>query len=175
MFKNQNAVGGKKEKQWWLAYFLLLPSFVLFAIFSYYPLIKTVVNSFAVTDQVGRFIKWAGFSNWQRILGDTNFGSIMAQTFVFAILNLVMTFFPAMFLALLSAKKGKGSKLYQTLYAYTVQYTYFDEWIGLIDEFVDNIRNGKTPLINLKWHKKTIEAMNAVYESIATGQPVKFD
>ncbi len=57
---------------------------------------------------------------------------------------------------------------------YTVQYTYFDEWVGLIDEFVDNIRNKKTPLINLKWHKKTIEAMNAVYESISTGKVVKF-
>ena len=56
---------------------------------------------------------------------------------------------------------------------YTVQYTYFDEWVGLIDEFVDNIRNNKTPLINLKWHKKTIEAMNAVYESISTGKIVK--
>ena len=117
MFKNQNAVGGKKEKQWWLAYFLLLPSFVLFAIFSYYPLIKTVVNSFAVTDQIGRFIKWAGFSNWQRVLGDTNFGSIMWQTLVFAFLNLLLTFLPAMFLALLSTKKQKGAKIYQTLYA----------------------------------------------------------
>ena len=117
MFKNKNEIGEKKEKQWWLAYFLLLPSFVLFAIFSYYPLIKTVVNSFAVTDQVGHFIKWAGFSNWQRVLEDTNFGKIMSQTFVFAILNLLLTFFPAMFLALLSTKKQKGAKIYQTLYA----------------------------------------------------------
>ena len=44
---------------------------------------------------------------------------------------------------------------------YTVQYTYFDEWIGLIDEFVDNIRNHNTPLINLRWHKATIQAMNS--------------
>ena len=43
----------------------------------------------------------------------------------------------------------------------------------MIDEFVDNIRNNKTPLINLKWHRRTIEAMNAVYESIATGKVVK--
>ena len=56
---------------------------------------------------------------------------------------------------------------------YTVQYTYFDEWVGLIDEFVDNIRNHKTPLINLRWHKATIQAMNACYESIATGKVVK--
>ena len=56
---------------------------------------------------------------------------------------------------------------------YTVQYTYFDEWVGLIDEFVSNIREHKTPLINLKWHKKTIEAMNACYESIATVKVVR--
>jgi predicted dehydrogenase len=53
---------------------------------------------------------------------------------------------------------------------YTVQYTYFDEWVGLIDEFVDCIRNGKTPLINLKWHKETIQAMLGCYTSIQTGQ-----
>lgn len=56
---------------------------------------------------------------------------------------------------------------------YTVQYTYFDEWVGLIDEFVDCIRNHKEPMINLKWHKQTIEAMNACYESIADGAPVQ--
>ena len=117
MFKNKKTVGEKRERQWWLAYFLLIPSFVLFAVFSYYPLAKTVVNSFAVTDQVGDFIKWSGLTNWRRVLEDTNFGKIMGQTFVFAILNLLMTFFPAMFLALLSTKKEKGSKLYQTLYA----------------------------------------------------------
>ncbi len=54
---------------------------------------------------------------------------------------------------------------------YTVQYTYFDEWIGLIDEFVDCIRNHKQPKINLKWHRQTIDCMNACYESVKTGMP----
>ena len=55
---------------------------------------------------------------------------------------------------------------------YTVQYTYFDEWIGLIDEFISCIRKHRTPKINLKWHRRTIEVMNACYESIRLGQPV---
>lgn len=54
---------------------------------------------------------------------------------------------------------------------YTVQYTYFDEWIGLIDEFVGCIRNKRTPLIDLRRHRRTIEVMNACYESIRTGRP----
>ena len=56
---------------------------------------------------------------------------------------------------------------------YTVQYTYFDEWVGLIDEFVDCIRSHKTPLINLKWHKETIQAMLGCYESIQSGKIAK--
>lgn len=55
---------------------------------------------------------------------------------------------------------------------YTVQYTYFDEWIGLVDEFVDCVRNHHAPKINLAWHRRTIEAMNACYDSITQGQPV---
>lgn len=55
---------------------------------------------------------------------------------------------------------------------YTVHFTFFDEWIGLVDEFVDCVRQRRQPQINLRWHRRTIEAMNACYQSIATGQPV---
>lgn len=57
---------------------------------------------------------------------------------------------------------------------YTVQYTYFDQWIGMIDEFVDCVRFDRTPKINLRWHRRTIEAMNACYDSIETGRPIFF-
>jgi hypothetical protein len=44
-----------------------------------------------------------------------------------------------------------------------------------MDEFVGCIRNHTVPKINLKWHKKTIRAINACYESINSGQPVFMD
>ena len=43
----------------------------------------------------------------------------------------------------------------------------------MMNEFADCIRNGKTPNVNLRSHKKTIEAMNACYDSITQGAPVK--
>lgn len=55
---------------------------------------------------------------------------------------------------------------------YTVQYTYFDEWIGMMDEFTDCVRTRKQPLINLHWHRRTIEVMNACYDSIASNNVV---
>ena len=56
---------------------------------------------------------------------------------------------------------------------YTVNYTYFDEWVGLIDEFVENIRLKRTPKINLRRHRETVRVMNAIYDSIASGDTVK--
>lgn len=56
---------------------------------------------------------------------------------------------------------------------YTVQYTYFDEWIGMMDEFHDCIINKKQPKINIEWHRKTIEAMVACYDSIYNDGPVQ--
>ena len=43
-----------------------------------------------------------------------------------------------------------------------------------MDEFVDCVRNHHTPRINLGWHRRTIEVVNACYESVKTGQPVFF-
>lgn len=57
---------------------------------------------------------------------------------------------------------------------YTVQYTYFDEWIGMMDEFHDCVIHRKQPKINLEWHRATIEAMVNCYESIEKGAPVLF-
>lgn len=115
--KNKENLPEKYEKGFWVAYLLLLPSFLLFAIFSFYPFIKNIINSFAVTSQIGDFIKWAGFKNWERILLDDAFLLTLKNTFVFAVQNFVFTFFPAMFFALMSARQERGAKWYQTFFA----------------------------------------------------------
>ena len=48
-------------------------------------------------------------------------------------------------------------------------------WPIMTQEFYECIRYGKKPTINLRWHYETIVAMNAAYESITTGKPVKVD
>ena len=55
---------------------------------------------------------------------------------------------------------------------YAVQYTYFDEWIGMMDEFCDCILTRRQPKVNLRWHRQTVEAMVNCYESYAQGKPV---
>lgn len=57
---------------------------------------------------------------------------------------------------------------------YTIQYTYFDEWIGMMDEFHDCVTHHKQPKINLEWHRQSVQAMVHCYESIAQGKPIYF-
>ncbi len=85
--------------------------------FCYYPFIKTIITSFSITTETGKFIQWAGLTNWNRVLGSAKFSKIFVNTFKFAGLNFIFTFIVAMLLALLSSSKKKGSRIYQTLYA----------------------------------------------------------
>lgn len=107
----------KKTKVMLLPYLLILPVFILFGAFSFYPFFKTIVSSFSITSLVGEWQSWAGFLNWERLFDSDRFWMVIGTTFKFAALNLVMTFFGAMFLALISAKKTKGLRIYSTLYA----------------------------------------------------------
>lgn len=60
--------------------------------------------------------------------------------------------------------------------AYAVQYVGGSaHYAPTLDAFVDTVRNGTKPLINIDNHRKTIEVINACYDSIQSGLPVTFD
>ena len=107
----------KSLKKKMLPYLLLLPSFAFFVAFVYYPFAKTIFTSFSITTEIGEFVAWAGFSNWKRVLTSFGFGRTMLNTFIMAGICLVVELSIAMFLALLSTREKKGSKVYQTLYS----------------------------------------------------------
>lgn len=98
-------------------YLLLAPSIILFTIFSFWPFLKTIFLSFSVTDKKGNFVKWVGLAIYKRVLSAKNFGKIFGNTWKFAAMVCLGTLLVAMFLALLSASKERGSRLYEILYA----------------------------------------------------------
>ena len=106
-----------QRKNKFLPYLLTLPSMLLFSMFTFYPFLKTVALSFFLTDKRGNPTKWAGISNWVRVLSKETFWKVIAITLEIAGINLVFTFGLAIFFALLSSQKKKGGKLYQTMYA----------------------------------------------------------
>lgn len=98
-------------------YLLLAPTLILFTIFSFWPFMKTIFLSFSVTDKKGNFVKWVGFAIYERVLKAKNFGKVFGNTWKLAAIVCLGTLLIAMFLALLSASRERGSRLYEILYA----------------------------------------------------------
>lgn len=116
MNKNNLVSSKKKKYDIGLGLLFLVPSFLLFTMFSYYPIIKTVLTTFQVTDSMGNYIRWNGLQNWKYAFEDPNIRMAIANTFKYAGLVLIFTFGGAMLLAVICAKKTKTSKVYQMLY-----------------------------------------------------------
>ena len=98
-------------------YLLLLPSLLLFAMFTFWPFLKTIILSFSYTDKKGNFVKWAGIGNYLRVATSSTFAKTMTNTLVFALLVGASTLLVAILLALLSASREKGSRLYEVMYS----------------------------------------------------------
>ncbi len=110
-------IAGRRKKPTPAPYLLMLPAIILYCLFTFYPFIKTIVLSFAYTDKKGNFVGWAGIDNYVRVVTNHLFEKVMTNTFVFALMIGVGTLVIAMILALLSASKEKGSRLYELMYA----------------------------------------------------------
>lgn len=100
-----------------LPYVLLFPTYLSICIFSFYPFVKTIISSFSFTDEFGNWIGWAGTTFWNMMFRSEKFLPMLKTTLIYAIMLFVMTVSISMVLALLCVKKGKWSKLYQTLFA----------------------------------------------------------
>ena len=112
-----NRPNSRKEHSGLTHYLLLVPSMALFAMFTFWPFLKTIILSFSYTDKKGDFVKWAGIRNYIRVITSSTFPKIMGNTLLFALLVGVFTLLVAMLLALLSASREKGSRLYEVMYS----------------------------------------------------------
>jgi len=106
----------KKKKNPIMPYLLLLPPIILMGMFSFYPFIKTIVSTFSITTQFGDFISFYGLGNWKRLFEGGKLMGTVVTTLQFAALSLTISFIVAMFFAIFCSDKGKGSRLYQTLF-----------------------------------------------------------
>lgn len=108
----------KKKKIPVLPYLLLAVPMLLLITFCFYPFVKTIISSFSHTTEVGKWLSWAGFTNWKMVVEDRDFGRILGTTFKFAGLVLVISLTGSITFALLAdGTRRKGRRLLQTLYA----------------------------------------------------------
>ena len=75
-----------KKHKTWAPYIMLLPAFILFSMFTFYPFFKTIYLTFFLTNAKGQPVKFVLFDNYTRILTSASFENSLLVTFKFAAL-----------------------------------------------------------------------------------------
>ncbi|MDW0108785.1 carbohydrate ABC transporter permease [Sporosarcina aquimarina] len=98
----------------------LLPSIVLFAVFLFYPMIRTIYLSFFLTDQNGNAAVNVGFENYSYLLTSPAFLNSMKATGLFVLYTVPIGIILSLFFALLANEKLKGIGFFRTMYSSTM-------------------------------------------------------
>lgn len=98
------------------AYLLLLPVLAFFAVFQYYPILKSIVISFLEYGLLRRVTPWIGLDNYVRQFQDPLFVSALWNTLLFVGVVVVIGVALALLFAILVEQTGRWAKIYRTLY-----------------------------------------------------------
>jgi ABC-type sugar transport system permease subunit len=98
----------------------LLPSIILFAVFIFYPMFRTIYLSLFLTDQQGTAALFVGLENYLYLLEDPAFRNSIKATMLFVLYTVPTGIILALFLALLANEKLKGIGFFRTIYSSTM-------------------------------------------------------
>lgn len=97
------------------AYSFLVPALIVFAVFAWLPILKTVIFSFQNVNINGDST-WVGLDNFQRMLIDPAFGIAWQNAFQFALLSIAMGFFIPIFVAIMVGEMRRGKTFFRLVY-----------------------------------------------------------
>lgn len=83
-----------------MAYIFLLPWFILFAVFSVYPLIQSFIYSFHDVKILRGEMEFVGLDNYTNLFQDPVFGRALINTFIYVVGTIPFTVSIALLLAL---------------------------------------------------------------------------
>ena len=113
----KKVMNSKQKKRWetGLACLLLLPTLIIFSVFMFWPVIRTVQLSFYKWNMVSPTKEFVGLYNYQKIFTDPTFIKIMANTLWYIILFIVIDFIlPYIVSFFISFVIKKGKSFYKT-------------------------------------------------------------
>lgn len=110
----------QRLKSWTKGMLFLLPSIVLFSVFLFYPLFKTIYLSFFLTNARGETTLFVGLQNYINMFTSPVFLQSIKSTFLFVLYTVPVTMIIALFLAVLANEKIKGIGFFRTIYSSTM-------------------------------------------------------
>lgn len=116
----QAALPGKRGMERVEPYLFLLPALLVFALFLFYPFVRTIYLSFFLTDKYGNAKIFWGLRNYVDIFHDGSFWISLKVTFQFVIMVAVGGLIIGLITSLLTAKKYPGNAFASAVYAMPV-------------------------------------------------------
>ncbi len=101
-------------------YIYLSPALIYFAVFSFYPFLRTIGLTFFTVSADGNVKAFAGLDNYIHVLTDPAFLRSIWNTVVYVILASPLAIFIALILAVLANKKTRTSSIYETMFSLTM-------------------------------------------------------
>ncbi len=98
----------------------LLPSIILFSLFLFYPMLRTLYLSFFLTDGQGLPVSFVGFENFTYLLQSQSFQNSIKATLLFVLFTVPAGVILALFLALIANEKVRGIGIFRTLFSSTM-------------------------------------------------------
>jgi sn-glycerol 3-phosphate transport system permease protein len=102
------------------ALIFLAPSLILFGVFIFYPLIKSVYLGFYETDPFGRTGSFVGTDQFQEVLTSEDFRHALWVTFLFCLYVVPTGMLLGLGLALLANQRLRGISIFRTIFSSTV-------------------------------------------------------
>ncbi|RYI27892.1 sugar ABC transporter permease [Bacillus infantis] len=98
----------------------LFPSILLFSVFIFYPMFRTIYLSFFLTDQHGAASLFVGMENYAYLLESEAFRNSVKATILFVLYTVPAGIIISLFLALIANEKLRGIGFFRTIYSSTM-------------------------------------------------------
>ena len=107
----------RRRRESWGAFGYLVPALVVFGLFMFYPLVRSVLLSVQGSDIFGRPSGFVGAQNYASLLSDGAFGQVLAVTAGFTLLTVLPALLLALGLALLLNQRIRAVRFFRTGFA----------------------------------------------------------
>lgn len=165
--KARRAVSAAERREWLIFLLLVGPNFLLFSLFTYWPLLYNSYLSFVRWDMLAPIKIWVGLDNYRELFTSAAFGRMLLNTLVFTFGSVVAICVLGLLMALLLNLPLRGRHAVRSIVFSPVMLSgvaiglvwiyMFDTRYGMIDGFVRQL-GGRSP----DWLLDTDWAMTAV-------------
>lgn len=160
----------RERREQALAYAFLAPSVVLFIMFLFYPMLKSIYLSMTITDPRGQVAEFVWFENFARLLGSGSFYSNLGVTLLFILYTVPTSLIWSLFLAALTHNKLRGMKIFQFVFSLPIVisvgtgsiiwFLLFHPTAGMLNYFLGLVSLGPIPwLTDPAWALLSISLM----------------